>query len=214
LINVGLLGLVTTIALASPWKLAFAFVIVAGLAVYGIEVRAILKARKRVKLDWGLKYFLTAISLLAPLSVLALVLSWPGLPMTMFLAQLENVYGFAAFIGVVTFAILGMLYKIIPFLVWYASYSKQIGRAKVPSLGDMYSPRIQAAGYWTFLAGILAVCVTTAMQSAAGVRWGSALLAVSLAIFAVNAGLILRHLIRPRVEPLVVPPLTQPSHAN
>ncbi|HVR36759.1 MAG TPA: hypothetical protein VMS21_13000 [Methylomirabilota bacterium] len=48
--------------------------------------------------------------------------------------QFENVYGFPGFAGVVTFALLGMLYKIVPFLVWYASYSRAIGRSKAPSL--------------------------------------------------------------------------------
>jgi hypothetical protein len=32
-------------------------------------------------LDWGIKYFLTAVVLLFPLSVLAVVLSWPRLPL-------------------------------------------------------------------------------------------------------------------------------------
>ena len=77
----------------SPWKLLFALMIIAGLAFYGIEMRAILRARKRRVLDWGLKYFLTAISLLGLLSLLALVLSWPGLPLTPFTGQLENLYG-------------------------------------------------------------------------------------------------------------------------
>ena len=74
------------------------------------------------------------------LGATAVVLAWPHLPLTMLTAQLENVYGFLAFIGVVTFAILWMLYKVVPFLVWYASYSKAIGRSKVPSLADLYSP--------------------------------------------------------------------------
>ena len=53
--------------------------------------------------------------------------------------------------GVVALAIIGMLYKIIPFLVWFGVYSKHIGRAQVPALADMYSPRLQMIGYWSFL---------------------------------------------------------------
>ena len=99
LLNAGLLGSFVTILLRHPLKFAFALVVVAGLACYGLEMIAILRARKRRTLDWGLKYFLTAISLLAPLSVLALVLSWPGLPLTPLTGQLENVYGFLALAG-------------------------------------------------------------------------------------------------------------------
>ena len=58
-------------------------------------------------------------------------LAWPGLRMTQLTLQLENLYGFLAFIGVFTFATVGMLYKIVPFLVWYVSYSKEIGRSQV-----------------------------------------------------------------------------------
>ena len=47
-------------ALSQP----FCAVAVSGLAIYGWEMRAILRARKRRTLDWGLKYFLTAIALL------------------------------------------------------------------------------------------------------------------------------------------------------
>ncbi len=76
--------------------------------------------------------------------------------MTPFTMQLENVYGLLALVGLVGLAILGMLYKIVPFLVWFHSYSRQIGRAKVPALGEMYSVPLQVAGYWTYLAGLLA----------------------------------------------------------
>src|SRR6185369_9808456 len=71
LLNLGLAGSFVTILLRSPLKLAFALVVVAALAVYGLELAAILRARKRRTLDWGIKYCLTAIVLLQPLSALA-----------------------------------------------------------------------------------------------------------------------------------------------
>jgi hypothetical protein len=205
LLNAGLLATFVTVLMGSVWKLAAALVAIAGLVTYGIEMRAMLRARKRLTLDWGLNYFLTAVSLLAPLSVLAVVLAWPWRETTPLLAQLENVYGLVALLGVVTFAILGMLYKVVPFLVWYASYSKQIGRRKVPAVADMYSPTWQALGFWTYVAGLLALATTTALQNEPGVRWSALVLLASLAAFAVNLGRILSHGVRPRVEPLNLP---------
>jgi hypothetical protein len=199
-----LAGAFVTILLRSPWKLAFALVMVVGLAVYGWELRAILRARKRRTLDWGIKYFLTAVSLLAPLSVLALVLSWPGLPLTPFTGQLENLYGLLGLVGVISFAILGMLYKILPFLVWFGSYGKEIGRSKVPALAEMYSEKWQMIGYWAFLAGLLATSIATVFGNAMLVRIGCVLLALSLATFARNVGRILSHRFRPRIFPLNV----------
>jgi hypothetical protein len=198
-LNVGLLGLFVAVLCRSPWKLAFALVIIAALALYGWEIIAILRARKRRTLDWGLKHFLTAIGLLLPLSLLAVVLCWPGLPVTTLTAQLENVYGFVAIIGVITFAIVGMLYKVVPFLVWYASYSKQIGRGPVPSLGDLYSARLQVAGYMLFVTGSFTTSVAIALGHERAVQWTCALLAGSLLVFAVNMGMILSHLFHPRV---------------
>jgi hypothetical protein len=206
LLNVGLLGSFVTILLRHRLKFAFALVVVAGLACYGIEIAAILRARKRRTLDWGLKYFLTAIGLLAPLSVLALVLSWSGLPLTALTGQLENAYGFMGLLGVVSFAIIGMFYKIIPFLVWYGSYSRQIGLNKVPSLADLYSPALQAFGYWAYLAGLTTTAIAIVLANTVAVRCGCALLALSLGTLALNVIKILSHLVRPRIAPLTLRP--------
>lgn len=209
LVNAGLLGSFVTILLRSPIKFAFALVVIAGLAAYGIEMRAILRARKRRTLDWAIKYFLTALSLLVPLSVIAAVLSWPGLPLTGLTGQLESAYGVLALLGVVSFAIIGMLYKIIPFLVWYRSYSKHIGASKVPSLADLYSHGLQVAGYWTYLAGLAVTGLGTVLGNPLTARSGCALLLLSLIILLFNVAKLLNHLFHPRIEPLGLKPVTK-----
>jgi hypothetical protein len=200
LINIGLLGIFITVLFQEPFRLSFALVLISGFLLYGWELMAILRARNRRTLDWGMKYFLTAIGLLVPLSVLAPALTWPGLPVTAVTMQLESVYGLVALFGLVGLAILGMLYKIVPFLVWFHSYSRHIGRAKVPALADMYSVSLQIAGYWSFLAGLTVLYVATALSREAGIRWGGGLLVLSLVIFAVNMGNILSHFVRPKIE--------------
>jgi hypothetical protein len=202
LLNVALAGLGVTILLKSPWKIAFVGLFLAGLATYGTEIVAILRVRKRRSLDWGMKYFLTALAFLLPLGVLAAILCWPKLPLNHVTLQLENVYGFLGIAGMVTLAILGMLYKIIPFLVWYARYSREIGRAKVPSLGDLYSARLQAWGFLPLVGGLMAMAVSAGFASKLAVRASGVVFAVGLIIYAVNIGLILSHLFRPRVQPL------------
>jgi hypothetical protein len=208
LLNAGLAGSFVTILLRSPLKLAFAFVSVMALAIYGWEVVAILRARKRRTLDWGIKYFLTAVVLLLPLSVLAVVLSWPGVSMNTLTGQLENLYGFLGLIGVITFAIIGMLYKIIPFLVWFGRYSRQIGRAQVPSLAELYSARLQALGYWTYLAGLAITSGAIVLSNATGVRIGCGLLALGVTALALNVGKMLAHFFKPALKPLTLPTLT------
>jgi len=182
--------------------------VVAALAVYGWELRAILRARKRRALDWGIRYFLTAIVLLLPLSVLAVVLSWPGLPANTFTGQLENLYGFLGLIGVITFAIMGMLYKIIPFLVWFGRYSRQIGRAQVPALADLYSAWLQALGYWTWLAGLAVTGGAIVRSSETGVRIGCSFLALGVMTLLLNVGQMLAHFFKPALQPFPLPTST------
>ena len=177
-INIGLVGIFITVLYQEPFKPLFALVTISGFLLYGWELFAILRARNRRVLDWGMKYFLTAIGLLIPLSILALALTWSGLPANAVTMQLESVYGLIGMFGLVGLAILGMLYKIVPFLVWFHSYSRHIGRAKVPALAEMYSVPLQIAGYWSFLAGLAVLCVATALSNEAGIRWGGGLLSL------------------------------------
>lgn len=201
LLNAGLAATFVAVLLQSSWRAVGALVIVAALALYGIELGAILRARKRRALDWGLRYFLTGIGLLAPVSIIGLALARGKSH-----GQLENVYGFLGLIGIVSFAIIGMLYKIAPFLVWYGVYSRHIGRARVPDLAAMYSRALQAAGYWTFLAGLITTCIGILFQSETGARAGCILLAASLGTLAVNMSLIASHYIRPRLNPIATAP--------
>lgn len=209
LLNLGLAGSFVTILLRSSWKFAFALVTISAVAFYGWELVAIVRARKRQNLDWGIRYFLTAVGLLLPLSLLSVMLSWPRLPLNSLTGQLENLYGFLGLIGVVSFAIMGMLYKIIPFLVWFGVYSKHIGLAKVPSLADMYSTRLQMLGYWSFLSGLTVISAGILLQSESVVRIGAIGFATSVVLLAVNAGKIVAHLVRPQITPLMSPNATR-----
>jgi cbb3-type cytochrome oxidase subunit 1 len=202
LLNIGLAGSFFTILLRSAWKLGFTLMIVAALALYGVELAAILRARKRRVLDWGLKGFLTAIALLVPLSALAIVLSWPGVALNEFTGRLENLYGFLALAGFVTLALIGMLYKIIPFLVWFGTYSKKVGLAKVPMLADLYSERLQVAGYFSYLAGIVAISAGILGANEIFIRAGGGLFAVSVCALLTNVVKMLGHFANPRFEPL------------
>jgi cbb3-type cytochrome oxidase subunit 1 len=213
LLNAGLAGSFLTILVRSPWKLAFALTVIAALAIYGIELAAILRARKRQTLDWGIRYFLTAIGLLIPVAGLAAVLSWPALPLNPFTGQLENLYGFLGLVGVVSLAIIGMLYKIIPFLVWFGRYSPHVGRAKVPSLADLYSHRLQALGYWAFLAGIALNSVAIVFCNVTGVRIGCGILMLAVTTLMINAIAMLSHLFKPRLKPFTVGATNAPKAA-
>lgn len=202
LLNLGLAGSVVTILLRSPLKLLFAFIVVCGLALLGWELRVMVRARKRLMIDWGLKTFLVAVGMLIPVCLLALVLSWPPLPMNQFFSMLENVYGFLGLFGVVTLAILGMLHKILPFLVWFGVYSPHVGRAQLPLTSHMVSERAQAAGLAAYLAALAIISVAILLENELGVRVGGAFLFASLLCFGWNAAKVCSHFRNPQITPL------------
>lgn len=103
----------------------------------------ILAARRRRTIDWGITAFLLSQAILLPVTALGLVLSWPRLQLTEGVGRLENAYGFLAILGVLAFAIIGMMQKILPFLVWFAAYGEEVGRSRTPALTDMYSARLR-----------------------------------------------------------------------
>lgn len=201
LLNAGLAGAVISLLLGSPWKLLFALLTVGAILIYGWEIATIVRTRRRAKLDWGVKAFLTAVTMLGPLALLAILLAWPGLPLNEFTGQLENLYGFLGLIGFVTFALTGMLHKIIPFLVWVHAYSPHVGRARVPSLAELYSERLQGASFWMWQAGMVTTSVGILLPNDLVLRGGALGLAVSLALVMVNVGKILSHVFHPALKP-------------
>jgi hypothetical protein len=202
LLNIGLAGAVATILMRSNWKPVFTAIAVCGLAFFGWELCAMLRARKRPALDWGLKTFLVAVAMLLPVCVLALLLSWPSHPLNQFFSMLENVYGFLGLFGVVTLAILGMLHKILPFLVWFGVYSPHVGRAQLPLTTQMVSERAQVAGLFSYLVGLLVISVAILQESEPAVRAGATCLFVSLLCFGWNAAKVFSHFRKPQLKPL------------
>ncbi len=211
ILNLGLAATFLAVLLQSRLKPAAALVTIAGLALYGVEMVAIVRARKRQSIDWGLRGFLTSQALLAPVALLGLWLARPGLVLDESVGRLENAYGFLALFGVVAFAILGMLYKILPFLVWFVAYSQEVGRAKTPALHEMYSTPLQAGGLGLWVAGLGTGLVAIFLASPPLSRTAALILAASLACFIVNAARILSHLVRPQTRPFRTPTQAAPS---
>lgn len=60
--------------------------------------------------------------------------------------------------GFITFVIIGHLYKIVPFLVWFEKFSPLVGKQKVPMLVDMVA--VKAANY-QFIFGAIGVVIST-----------------------------------------------------
>ncbi|WP_051963130.1 hypothetical protein [Deinococcus misasensis] len=99
--------------------------------------------RKRVKraLDVGVRHYVAGLGLLVTSGVTAMLGFW----------TLSLVW----FGGFLLLVITGMLYKILPFLVWLHRYADQAGKSHVPTLKEMFHEKTADLAMWTFLLGIL-----------------------------------------------------------
>jgi hypothetical protein len=64
-------------------------------------------------------------------------------------------FGFLLFFGFFIFFIVGHIYKILPFLVWYQRFSPLVGKQKVPMLHEMIVEKIADIQFWLTLFGLI-----------------------------------------------------------
>lgn len=64
-------------------------------------------------------------------------------------------FGFSLFFGFFIFFIIGHIYKILPFLVWYERFSPLVGKVKVPMLNEMIQEDVADVQFWITLAGMI-----------------------------------------------------------
>lgn len=132
-------------AIVTAFGLALA---AAGTLVYAADMRGILRQRRRPELDLGMRYAVTSFGFLAlaiPLLTLSSYRHGFGVPAVWLFLP-----------GCVGSMILGMLYKIVPFLFWhYLLKTRKDKSQKLPNLTQMYSGALAEAGYWCWAGGVL-----------------------------------------------------------
>ncbi|MBF0629170.1 MAG: hypothetical protein HQL91_13210 [Magnetococcales bacterium] len=115
---------------------------IAALVWYGIEIRKQLQQRKRKFIDATLRLWLFGFA--CAVSALLLLVCWfftEG-PTWRFLV------GILYALGWVTPVMIGMLHKIIPFLVWFHRFSSLAGLVEIPMMDDLSPLRVVNAQVW------------------------------------------------------------------
>lgn len=143
-----------------------------GLLAFLHDQVRIIKRRNRKTIDVTLRYTFAswAALLLAVLTnAAALTGLWRGADRAVLTVAWLGLGGW------VLLMIIGQLYKILPFLVWFHRFGDKVGREKVPMLRDMYSPRLADAGWWLNVPGLLLIAVGLALGNAGLVRAGAVL---------------------------------------
>ena len=176
-----------------PLLLGGALAIAAAVAAHLVWIVAMVRSRKRPALDDGLRLVLTGAAMLPVATTLGLGLALDllGGP------RVALAYAAVALGGWMSLTILGMLLKIVPFLVWYRAYAPRAGRAPVPTLAELiWAPGARMAWLLT-TGGLAALAVALWAGEVAWIRAAGVVLAAGALVFAAILGTVLRHLYRP-----------------
>jgi hypothetical protein len=147
--TLGLLGYI--IASFLQWQtvlyLSFALILVA--IILGIyQMYSIFKARVRRQNDfWAKNMIASFLSLIVCLDFIVFAILGDEQRYLM-------AFGFLLFFGFFIFFIVGHIYKILPFLVWYQRFSPLVGKCKVPMLHQMIKERVADVQFWVSVVGI------------------------------------------------------------
>jgi hypothetical protein len=186
----GVPALVIGLLAAPPLVAPGAVAVATAFAAHAAWVAAVLRARKRPALDWGLRFVLTAtvFLLVATASGLGFAFDVLGGP------RAGLAYAVIALAGWVSLTIVGMMLKIVPFLVWYRTYAPRVGQAPVPTLGQLAWPAAERIAYAGLTGGTLALAMAVAAGRPGWIRAAGILLAAGALAFAAVLGRVLSHL--------------------
>ncbi len=165
-------------------------VVAAAGAAFISQIVLMVRHRRRPRLDWGLKFVLTGTALLVPTAGLGLgfAFGWIRDP------RLATAYAVLALGGFASLTIVGMLLKIVPFLVWYRVYEGKVGREAVPTLAQLSWPVAEGMSYWLLTSGVTALALAITGGDATGIQAAGIALAAGALAFSAALVRVVRHL--------------------
>jgi hypothetical protein len=101
-----------------------------------------------------------------------------------------------AFGGWISLTIVGMMLKIVPFLVWYIAYGGLVGRDDVPPLGAVSAPAAAGVAYGLLVPGVAALTLAVGWGDVAAIRVAGAVVAAGALAFAASIARMLTHVFR------------------
>jgi hypothetical protein len=189
--------------LAAPWLTAVGAIAVgAAITAHVVWLASLLRASRRPALDWPLRFLVAGAAYLALAAALGMALAF-GVTSG---PRVAFAYGVMVVGGWASLTIVGMMLKIVPFLVWYQVYAPFAGRAPVPGLADLRWPAMEAVAFVSLAAGVGALAVTVWVGDAAAVGAAATVILVGTLAFGATIVTVLNHLVA-----ALPPPVTRPS---
>lgn len=129
---IGLLGQ----SAAATWL--GALLLAGGVACFLRQAFAFYRARMKPSIDIGMRFAATALLFLAVSTVLGLALLGTGIDHP----RLATAYVATGLLGGILLYVIGFFYKIVPLLAWTALFRGRVGREPVPTVAELFSPRV------------------------------------------------------------------------
>ena len=191
LINIGLLGISTVMHYKDTTLFFYIFsaMITAGIIFFLLQVHIIFKKRIRKKFDTGIRFSFIAYLMLGLTTVLGTVMAFGN---TGRIINLTLVYGYLIIFGYLSMLIVGQMYKIVPFLVWYHKYSSKVGLEKVPMLKEMFNENYAEYGFYIMITAVIGTVASLLFRSEVGLLISFSLMFFSSLIFSFNMITIFR----------------------
>lgn len=191
IINIGLLGISTIMHYKDTTFLYYIFIgfIVLGIIFFLLQIYIIFKNRIRKKFDIGIKFSFVAYLMLGLTTLLGTSIAFVDYEN---FTNLTLVYGYMIIFGYISMLIVGQMYKIVPFLVWYHKYSSKVGIEKVPMLKDMFNEKSAQIEFYLMLTAVFGSLYSFAFRIEIGLLISFSLMFISSIIFLFNMITIFR----------------------
>ncbi|MBI2216862.1 MAG: hypothetical protein HYU51_06145 [Candidatus Rokubacteria bacterium] len=199
------LGLVTGLR---PLVVLGALAVAAAVVGHLVWIGTIVRTGRRPAIDWALSFALTGTLFVVPATAVGLALALDVVSGPRF----ALVYAVLVLGGWASLTIVGMILKIVPFLVWYLAYGPFVGRASVPKLGDVSVPAAERIAYALLVPGMAGLAFAVGVGSPVLIRLAGLVVLAGTLGFAVALLRMLRHVTARRtVTPAAAPSLQTPG---
>ncbi len=197
-VNVGLLGITVEWLMTGPdWLLQLYVALLAiGILAFLIQLVEIFRHRMKKNLDIGMKHSVVAFGYFLLSLVTGLFLAFTDMGDTPVQHALVLTYGVTVIFGLFSMLIVGQMYKIVPFLVWFHTFSDRVGKEPVPMLKEMFSERVATIQFVLINVGVVFTLVGSLWTQPQLLRAGFSVVFLSSVLFALNIGNVFRWRIR------------------
>ncbi|MBI3110020.1 MAG: hypothetical protein HYZ01_00465, partial [Ignavibacteriales bacterium] len=101
-------------------------------------------------------------------------------------------YGGMIMLGFFSMLIVGQMYKIVPFLVWFHTFSDKVGKEPVPMLKDMFNERLGSVQFWIMNGGVVLVLIGLGSSQPILAKVGLIAVFMGSILFAFNLATVFR----------------------